>query len=44
VPVIHAWGMTELSPLGSFAAPRPGMAALDADARVRSEIPEGRPA
>lgn len=43
VPVIHAWGMTELSPVGSFAAPRPGMAALDADARMRLKLKQGAP-
>ena len=42
VEVVHAWGMTETSPLGTMFAPKPGHAALpDAD-RQRLPFKQGR--
>ncbi|TAK99836.1 MAG: long-chain-fatty-acid--CoA ligase [Rhodospirillaceae bacterium] len=43
VTVLHAWGMTEMSPLGTFAAPRPGMEALDSETRMRLKLKQGAP-
>jgi fatty-acyl-CoA synthase len=43
VDVTHAWGMTELSPLGTIAAPTAAIAAMDAEAQLRSKLKQGRP-
>jgi fatty-acyl-CoA synthase len=43
VEVVHAWGMTEMSPMGTFASPRPGMQALDPEARMRLRLKQGAP-
>ncbi|HEY5288447.1 MAG TPA: long-chain-fatty-acid--CoA ligase [Caulobacteraceae bacterium] len=43
VEVIHAWGMTETSPLGTLATPTPEIAALPFDARVPYLLKQGRP-
>ncbi len=43
VEVVHAWGMTELSPMGTFASPRPGMEALDPEARMKLRLKQGAP-
>ncbi len=43
VEVLHAWGMTELSPLGTVSgAPPPAVAALDAEARLAYNVKQGR--
>ena len=43
VDVTHAWGMTELSPLGTIAAPTANIAAMDAEAQLKSKLKQGRP-
>jgi fatty-acyl-CoA synthase len=43
IEVTHAWGMTEMSPMGTFASPRPGMDALDPEARRRLKLKQGAP-
>ena len=43
VNVLHAWGMTELSPLGSFASPTPETVHLEGDERFRLKVKQGRP-
>ncbi len=42
VNVIHAWGMTELSPLGSVFAPRVGYAELSSEQRYALQAKQGR--
>jgi fatty-acyl-CoA synthase len=42
IDVVHAWGMTELSPLGGLSAPVPAGAALDADGRFALRSKQGR--
>ena len=42
VDVIHAWGMTELSPLGTLNRPLPFMAEMDADERMKYRVKQGR--
>ncbi len=42
IEVCHAWGMTEMSPLGSVNAPTAGTAALDAEARLAQRLTQGR--
>ena len=42
VDVRHAWGMTELSPLGTLGAPGPEAAELDRDSLVRLKLKQGR--
>lgn len=42
VQVDHAWGMTETSPLGTFASPKPGLAALPEDEQRRVIQKQGR--
>jgi fatty-acyl-CoA synthase len=42
VRVEHAWGMTELSPLGTYNAPKPATAGLDRDAAARHMLKQGR--
>jgi fatty-acyl-CoA synthase len=39
ISVEHGWGMTELSPVGTYNAPKPG---LDRDAAVRHMLKQGR--
>ena len=43
VTVVHAWGMTEMSPLGSICHPGPEAPTLDEDARYRQRARQGRP-
>ena len=43
VRVLHAWGMTEMSPLGSFASFKPGLDALDETARLDLQETQGHP-
>ncbi len=40
----HAWGMTELSPLGTFNAPKTGQAGLSRDAAGQHMLKQGRAA
>ena len=42
VRMIHAWGMTEMSPLGTVGAFKPGMAALPAAERYDIQEKQGR--
>jgi fatty-acyl-CoA synthase len=42
VAVSHAWGMTEMSPLGTLGAPTPEVDALAPDARLRELLKQGR--
>jgi len=43
VEVIHAWGMTEMSPLGSLCTMKPEYAALTGEARLDIEMKQGHP-
>jgi len=43
VEVIHAWGMTEMSPLGSLCTMKPEYAALSGDAKLDVEMKQGHP-
>ena len=43
VEVIHAWGMTEMSPLGSLCTMKPEYAALTGEARLDVEMKQGHP-
>jgi fatty-acyl-CoA synthase len=43
VEVIHAWGMTEMSPLGSLCTMKPEYAALQGDARLDVQMKQGHP-
>jgi len=43
VYVHHAWGMTEMSPIGTFNSPTPGMEGMDAQARWKLRTKVGRP-
>ena len=38
--VRHAWGMTEMSPLGTVSIPKPSM--TDPDGRMRKQVKQGR--
>ncbi|HET8745899.1 MAG TPA: 3-(methylthio)propionyl-CoA ligase [Ramlibacter sp.] len=42
VQVLHAWGMTEISPLGTVCALKPCHAALSADERLAVQARQGR--
>jgi len=42
VQVIHAWGMTELSPVGTVCVPKAAQAAWPEDARRRLQARQGR--
>jgi fatty-acyl-CoA synthase len=42
IRVDHAWGMTELSPLGTYNAPKPASLALEGDALMRHRMKQGR--
>jgi fatty-acyl-CoA synthase len=42
VQVLHAWGMTELSPVGTVCALKPRHAALPADERLAVQAKQGR--
>ncbi len=39
IEVLHGWGMTEMSPLGTVSRPEPGQ---EQEARIASRIPQGR--
>ena len=43
VEVIHAWGMTETSPLGTLASPTARIAALPFEEQIRFRLKQGRP-
>ncbi len=43
VEVIHAWGMTEMSPLGSLCSMKPEYAGLEGEARLDIEQKQGHP-
>jgi fatty-acyl-CoA synthase len=43
VTVIHAWGMTEMSPLGSLCTIKPEYAALESDALYELKVKQGHP-
>jgi fatty-acyl-CoA synthase len=43
VKVLHAWGMTEMSPLGTVNADNPASAALTDSARSEQLLSQGRP-
>jgi fatty-acyl-CoA synthase len=43
VQVLHAWGMTEMSPLGSLCTMKPEYAALSGDARLDIQQKQGHP-
>ncbi len=41
--LVHAWGMTEMSPLGTVNGPTAEMRALPAEERYRKQLKQGRP-
>jgi fatty-acyl-CoA synthase len=41
VEVVHAWGMTEMSPLGSLGSLKPEYAALTGEARLDVQVKQG---
>jgi fatty-acyl-CoA synthase len=43
VDVCHAWGMTEMSPLGTLASLKPEYAALTGEARLDVQMKQGHP-
>jgi fatty-acyl-CoA synthase len=43
VDVLHAWGMTELSPLGTACTLKPRHLTLSADERLAVQLKQGRP-
>ena len=43
VEVVHAWGMTEMSPLGSLCTMKPEYAALTGEARLDVQMKQGHP-
>src|SRR6478609_1900191 len=43
VEVIHAWGMTEMSPLGSLCTMKPEYADLTGDAKLDVQMKQGHP-
>jgi len=43
VEVIHAWGMTEMSPLGSLCTMKPEYEGLTGDARLDIQMKQGHP-
>jgi fatty-acyl-CoA synthase len=42
VEVVHAWGMTEMSPLGTQSSPTPEIAALSFDEQMPFKLKQGR--
>lgn len=42
VEVIHAWGMTETSPIGTICSFKPGMEDWDGDQRIKQKLKQGR--
>jgi fatty-acyl-CoA synthase len=43
VDVVHAWGMTEMSPLGSLCTMKPEYAGLTGEAKLDIEMKQGHP-
>lgn len=43
VEVLHAWGMTETSPLGTLGSPGPESEGMDRDAIIQLKLKQGRP-
>ena len=43
VDVLHAWGMTEMSPLGTINVPTPEIANLPAEKQLTHKLKQGRP-
>ncbi|MEM9740528.1 MAG: long-chain-fatty-acid--CoA ligase [Pseudomonadota bacterium] len=43
VDVIHAWGMTETSPLGTLGTLPPHLSSADIDTRMNQKLKQGRP-
>ena len=43
VDVIHAWGMTEMSPLGSLCSLKPEYAEFEGEARLDMQMKQGHP-
>jgi fatty-acyl-CoA synthase len=43
VEVVHAWGMTETSPLGTLSTPTPEISALPFDEQMPFKLKQGRP-
>ena len=43
VEVVHIWGMTEMSPLGTICSLTPEVAALPFDAQMPTRLKQGRP-
>jgi fatty-acyl-CoA synthase len=43
VEVIHAWGMTEMSPLGTLGTLKPEYAQLEGEARLDIQVKQGHP-
>ncbi len=41
VETFHAWGMTEMSPVGSFGLHKPGMEKLDSETRHKLKMKQG---
>ncbi len=41
--VVHAWGMTEMSPLGSLCTMKPEYAALTGEAQLDVKMKQGHP-
>jgi 3-(methylthio)propionyl---CoA ligase len=42
IAVEHGWGMTELSPVGTYNAPKPAQAGLSGETAVRHMLKQGR--
>ncbi|MDD9935605.1 MAG: long-chain-fatty-acid--CoA ligase [Myxococcales bacterium] len=42
VTVTHGWGMTEMSPLGTFSAMKPAMSDMSKDDRMKFKLKQGR--
>src|SRR5579871_2429315 len=43
VDVVHAWGMTETSPLGTLSSPSAAVAAMDPERQLQFKLKQGRP-
>ncbi len=43
VEVLHAWGMTEMSPIGTVSKLAPEMLSADRDQQVKAKLKQGRP-
>jgi len=42
VDVVHAWGMTEMTPIGTFNRPKPGTVNLDPESKLDLSCKQGR--